>query len=515
MARRLYLALGLTVALAALGTARAQQVYFGTLHAHSSYSDGTGTPAEAFAMAKANKMHFLAVTEHNHLNSEPSSGSRKDGVMIAKTPALYNGTQPSSLKSAAAKATVAGGFVAIYGQEFSTIGTGNHVNVFDAPSVIGVPKGEFKQLVEWLDQNPDSSGLPPLLQFNHPEWTPQNDNNYGRDDFGPGDKAWIAAMGAKTGLIEVINGTATKPGEDLKTHAHQRAYFNYLNLGFRLGPTVGHDNHYRNWGKSTRARTGVVASALTRDALMKALRGRHTYASEDDDLRVVFRANGALMGSAVAAPDPDSELDLTVELSDPDEPDATYVVEVYRDRPGGEPMLTPVQSFVFKGNVAAPRKLDGVFFEGAGEYVLLKVIQKSMGEDDHLDVDDVWTAPVWFDEAGVAPPAVSAPAALRLVSLVPDPMGSDLLYESVTLKNVSPNSVGLGGWQLRDTAGSYWTFDPQLTIGADRTLAIVRARQPLSLNNGGDTVELLDPDGQVVQTFTYGPVAVDEVVTID
>ena len=41
--------------------------FFGNLHSHTSYSDGSGSPAEAYAHARDEaKRHFLALTEHNH-----------------------------------------------------------------------------------------------------------------------------------------------------------------------------------------------------------------------------------------------------------------------------------------------------------------------------------------------------------------------------------------------------------------------------------------------------------------
>lgn len=41
-----------------------ETVFFGNLHSHSSYSDGSGTPREAFIYARDTaKIHFLALTE--------------------------------------------------------------------------------------------------------------------------------------------------------------------------------------------------------------------------------------------------------------------------------------------------------------------------------------------------------------------------------------------------------------------------------------------------------------------
>ena len=84
-----------------VSTSQAQQVYFGTLHSHTSYSDGSGKPNDAFKSAKAAGMDFIAVTEHNHLEAELGAEDRTDGILIAKTPELYNGTGSASLVSAA------------------------------------------------------------------------------------------------------------------------------------------------------------------------------------------------------------------------------------------------------------------------------------------------------------------------------------------------------------------------------------------------------------------------------
>ena len=36
----------------------------------------------------------------------------------------------------------------------------------------------------------------------------------------------------------------------------------------------------------------------------------------------------------------------------------------------------------------------------------------------------------------------------------------------------------------------------------------------MALNNGGDTIDLIDPSGVIVQTVTYPRVEEDEVVTV-
>jgi hypothetical protein len=497
------------------GAHAADNVYFGNLHAHTRYSDGSGLPSEAFAMAKGAGLDFFAVTEHNHDKAEMGAKDRTDGVLIATRHSLYDGADAASLKSAAAKANKDGIFVALYGQEFSTISSGNHINVFDAPSVIDAKSGKFDELIDWISAHPDTSGQASVLQFNHPRGGDGDEGDYGRDDFGGSDRAWVAALGPHVALIEVLNAPAMKTGGVYRAKAHEREYFGYLNLGFHLAPSVGHDNHYKTWGTISDARVGVVAPTLTKASILTALRQRHAFATEDKTLKVVFRANGGLMGDVVPAPGVDSELDLTLDLRDADEPGAAYRVDVFQDVPGGDPAVRPVQSYRFKGD--GVRALDGVFFQQAGEYVLVRVTQYDDDDSEHEEEDRAWTAPVWFEPAAALAPVAPAPpvaAGLRLVSLIPDPPGSDLENEEVTVRNVGAAPLSLAGWQLRDLSGAYWRLDTALTLEPGQTTILQRRGEALSLNNGGDTIELLDPSGMAVQRFSYLAVGVGQAVTV-
>ncbi|MEI9850102.1 MAG: CehA/McbA family metallohydrolase [Sphingomonas sp.] len=506
---RILFQLGLAVL--ALGTtpAAAQNVYFGTTHAHTSYSDGSGTPAEAYAMAEQAGMDFLAITEHNH-DAADGSGDREKGLLIATQPTLYAGP-PRSLIATANRVTRNDRFVALYGQEFSTISSGNHVNVFDVGSVIDSANGKYDQLVSWLGTNRDSSGSTALVQFNHPG-IDKPELEYGRDDFGGDDRRWVAAVDPIVELIEVLNAPALKPGTGFRSSRDEANYFRFLNLGFHVAPTAGHDNHYRNWGKSTDARTAVIASRLTKVDLIAAMRARHVYATEDKNLKIVFRANGALSGDIIAPPAIGSELILTLELSDADEPNAEYQVDVFQDRPGGDQARRPVETYRFEGNSPAPHRLEGIRFGGPGEYVLVRVTQFGSGE--HGDNDRAWTAPVWLEFQ--APSPVIPPAALpavRIASLIPNPAGDDVTNEEITLRNVGSQPVALQGWQVRDLSGRTWSLDAAGTLPPGQEITIRREGQEMALNNDGDTVELLDASGAVVQSFAYANVSQGQAVT--
>ncbi len=63
-------AVALTLLMAGTANAADYNLYFGDLHAHTNYSDGTGTPEDAYSAAYAaallGEADFFATTDHNH-----------------------------------------------------------------------------------------------------------------------------------------------------------------------------------------------------------------------------------------------------------------------------------------------------------------------------------------------------------------------------------------------------------------------------------------------------------------
>jgi hypothetical protein len=480
-----------------------EQVYFGNLHSHTSYSDGSGTPAQAYALARDSAhLDFLAITEHNHLQAE-GPGDRRDTLLIARNPTLYKGPQAAALIPTANRLNRDGQFVTLYGQEFSTIAGGNHVNLFDVKEVVNVASGRFDLLIDWLQAHPDSLGRPIIMQLNHPSLFDDTTKEYGADDF-PSIAAWVTALAPHAALIEVLNGPALERMVGRRSAEVMNADFlAYLNRGFRVAPTGDQDNHYRTWGAITESRTGVIAPALTRQAILEALRERHVYATEDRNLELIGRVNDHLMGSIIPPPVPGSVLDITLSIHDRDEPGASYRVEVITDSAPGGPLAQVAEVYPIVGNNPPnlPYVLDGIRFQGPGEYLFIRVRQ--IGEDG-LD-DRAWTAPVWFDSGAAVPIPASPP--VRIISLVPNATGDERQTEEITLKNTGSSTLNLSGWTVRDLTGKTWSLAAvtALAPGAERTVR--RSNQPMSLNNGGDTIQLLDAAGVLVQSVTYPAMA--------
>ena len=465
-------------------------VFFGNLHSHTALSDGSGTPAEAYEHARdVAGLDFIAITEHNHAQAGDIAGNH----------ALYTGPGSLSLIPTANGFTEEGRFIALYGQEFSTIGSGNHINVIDAPRVIDVPNGQIRTLLEtWLPANVDTQGQEPLLLLNHPNTSGSPRNlEYGIDDFGGDTAAWLHALDARAPLINLINGPSHTVGTHLTPGKPSETEFRrYLNLGLHVAPTADQDNHKRNWGDATDARTAVVAATLTKAALLTAMKQRRAYATEDRNLRLVYRVNGQLLGSRIAGalvPAPGSALVLSLTITDDDEPTASYVVEVFSDEVGGEAVANVVRTQSVIGN--GTHDISGVTYQGGEQYVYLRVQQ--------ADGNRAWTAPVWLEPSGVTPDDGEAIS----VSLAVDEQA-----ETARITNTSAQPIDLGGWKLVSVRGNqvFDQFPAGLIINPGDSLTVtsgptaqqgsgfLRWTEQNIWSNGGDPGQLFDRDGNIV-----------------
>ncbi len=361
------------------------RVFFGNLHAHTSYSDGVQKPAFAYDYARdEGGLDFLAITEHNHAKAE-GTGARRDNLHVAKNPALYD-----DLLDAARDRNDPGDFVTIWGQEFSIISRGNHVNVFGPGKVIDeddIESGDYRALYEWM---PNGSGVV-LGQLNHP-W--DNDNaalQYGLKQYGGSHAQLRAALErAQVHLIEVINGPGTKDQRGLRSEVKGESHYKfYLTRGYRLAPTADQDNHWITWGTLTDARTGVLAESLNRTAILNALIARRCFASTDKNLKVWFKVNGAAMGDSATATS--RTLQVEYEIRDEDEPNATYRVDLvdgnYRSSSSDQRHEVANGAGEGAASIAFRTNHNRAF-------VYLRVSQSAAAGQG---TDTVITAPVWVD----------------------------------------------------------------------------------------------------------------------
>jgi exonuclease III len=112
-------------------------------------------------------------------------------------------------------------------------------------------------------------------------------------------------------------------------------------------------------------------------------------------------------------------------------------------------------------------------------------------------------------EGPQVPPAFE----VRIASLLPNPAGNENQNEQATIQNLGTEPVDLTSWKLRDLAGRSWSLDELGVLEPGEEKTITRNGQPMALNNNGDTVDLIDSAGRVLDTVSYSRVEEGEIVT--
>ncbi|WP_052463571.1 CehA/McbA family metallohydrolase [Thermotoga caldifontis] len=249
----------LVLVLLLFSTSFCYQFYFANLHAHTAYSDGVGTPEEAFEHARR-YVHVQAITDHAEYFGQKIDG--QDKLLLTK---------------AAAKRATTKDFVALWGFEW-TGGVG-HINVYCTDEWIDRTRS-LKELYEWIVKKRV------LAQFNHPIATFGTFYDF---EYDPKADEFI-------NLIEVGNGSWR--GRIISDEMFSN-YVLALKKGWHLGATAGQDNHKGGWGSANDARTVILADELGLESILTALMERRTYASEDKSAKLWFSCGQSVMGSIV------------------------------------------------------------------------------------------------------------------------------------------------------------------------------------------------------------------------
>jgi competence protein ComEC len=101
-------------------------------------------------------------------------------------------------------------------------------------------------------------------------------------------------------------------------------------------------------------------------------------------------------------------------------------------------------------------------------------------------------------------PAVVGGGRVVIARLLPDPTAEpDRMGERVTLENTGTTGVDLNDWFLRGSNGRVWSLSSLAVLGAGGSASIRRNAMPMSLDNDGGTVALINAAGQVVDSVSY------------
>ena len=146
---------------------------------------------------------------------------------------------------------------------------------------------------------------------------------------------------------------------------------------------------------------------------------------------------------------------------------------------------------------------------GLGKFVKKAVILQVFNP---LQVSDHYPVMVQLELPEVEPPK-PRPTSVLITRLLPNPPGDDTDNEEATLQNVGEETVDLKGFTLRDPTGQTWILDALGKLEAGASATIKRNGQAMSLNNSGDIVELVAPDGRVLQKVEYQAIGSGEYVS--
>jgi hypothetical protein len=432
--RFLAAAAAFAISIGVCGSAGAYHIYYANLHSHTSYSDGIGTPAEAYAYAReVAEIQVLGLTDHT---------------------SQLSATEWTDEQNAANANTQDGVFVALYAQEFGNLNDFGHLGIYD--SIYRNPNNTENLLGTYQFMK----DMGAIGNFNHPSWGTNFDN-----------LAFYPAYVEQMVGCEVRNG--------FRSGNYEPQYIQALQNGWHVGPLGNQDNHEGQWGDQGNPNqngaiylTGVLADTLTKQAILSAFRARRFYAMEirppSDRLELSFTANGAPMGSTITS-------------------------SAYLALAGSARGLSPASLFnradLFEDGVIVDYRIllgnsvtwqfDRHLMNGESHYYFVRARQ--------VDGDYAWSAPIWVT-CQLSPTDIEAESAARagLFTLhpafpnpasgptnfsfrVPDgsPRSIDVTIHDLTGRRIDAMgtrelAAGEHSWAW-DPAGSYVSAPPRIT----------------------------------------------------
>ena len=308
-----------------VGTAQYQR-YFGQLHSHTQYSDGSGSLDTALDYVKdlpeSANIQFVAFTDHSNYFDSKSPNEEAalyDASLVKDSDADHSW---KTYKDTIAKFNASqSDVIAIGGFEMTWSGGPGHINTFNTEGVVSrnnktlnnkTDDAGMKAYYALLSQ---PEGIDSISQFNHPGTT------FGTfSDFA----YWDGVIDSRIYMVEVGNGEG-----QIGAGGYYPSYEYYimaLDKGWHVAPTNNQDNHKGRWGNANDARDVIITDNFSEEGIYEAIRERRMYSTEDKNLELGYTVNGNMMGSTISTV-PEA-LDIEVSVADPDKADSISKVEI-------------------------------------------------------------------------------------------------------------------------------------------------------------------------------------------
>lgn len=350
-------------------------LYFGQLHSHTTYSDGSGTLDNALdyinQIGEGDNIDFVAFTDHSNYfdksgAANPEAALFNKSLMTAESLLKWNEYKDKIANFNASSTNR--GVIALGGFEMTWSGGPGHMNTWNTEGVVSRnnttlnSKTNDAGMKAYYALLSGSEGADSVSQFNHPGTT------FGTfSDFG----YWDPAIDSRITLLEVGNGEgAIGSGGYFPSYNY---YTMALDKGWHVAPTNNQDNHKGKWGNANDARDVIITDNFTEQGIYDALKNRGVYATEDKNLEITYTVNNEIMGTIIN--EVPENLNLNVTLNDPD--DMIQKAEV----------IANSGRIVYTWEVSAQSKELSTTLEPDYSYYYIRVTQK--------DGDLAVTAPVW------------------------------------------------------------------------------------------------------------------------
>jgi hypothetical protein len=345
------------------------------LHGHSGLSDGTGTPADYLEYAETTaRLDVVALTDHDHWGIEPLDEDPE------RVQALFEQID---------RAERPGRFVTVPGYEWTSWLHGHrHVLYFDAPLSDPASRPLFSSIDPSTDR-PDelwaALGDRPALTFAH--------HSAGE----PVAVNWIfppdPVLEPVTEVVSV-HGQSESPEVDFAVRGGIPGNFvsDVLRRGDRLGFIGSGDSHDGHPGLAQIAShqgglAGLFVERLDRSAVLAALRARRSFATNGIRPWLRVELDGAMMGSAIAAPPPGRDqqtLRIRYFATAPLE-----AIEIVRSGRTARIAIDPEQAWALD----LERRIPAL---APGEYHYVRFFERDGGQ--------AWSSPIFVDRPAVATP---------------------------------------------------------------------------------------------------------------
>lgn len=291
--------------------------YLGTMHEHSSYSDGDihARPADYYAQIRVAGLDYAGGSEHSDtldtgmfISVGSDCFSTPDGLLTCLSPNGPDDLIKWQATAEQAQAASDADFLGIRGFEWTSDRFG-HINVYfssqfsNAKTDLGYVL-TLEAFWDWFSRPPEQPGLlggsptspvpfgggaDGLAHFNHPGDKCLSESDAACDWY---DLQLEPSAAERMFGMEIFNGSA-------KDERYLPRFLHALRQGWWLSPVGSEDEHGTDWGSPDMAKTVTLASRLDEAGFREAWLARRTYALRGGygDLRIHLSAAGQPMGS--------------------------------------------------------------------------------------------------------------------------------------------------------------------------------------------------------------------------